>query len=66
MTVFELKAMLSRYPDDWKVVIDTSTDYEEYSEVSDITPCELSSGFCGNVVTKCSSWTPQVNSILLT
>lgn len=66
MTVFELKTLLSRYPDDWKVVIDTSTDYEEYSEVRDLTPCELSSGLCGNIVTKCSSWTPQVNSILLT
>ena len=66
MTVAKLKRLLSRYPDDWKVVIDTSTDYEEYSEVSDITPCELSYGICGNSVTRVSSITPETNAIFLT
>lgn len=66
MTIFELKAKLSLYPDDWKVVIDTSRDYEEYSEASSITPCEMTSGFCGNVVEKADSWNPNLNAVLLT
>ena len=66
MTVSELKTLLSRFPDDWKVVLDTSTDYEEYSEASDITPCELDFGMCGNIVTQVSSITPETNAILLT
>lgn len=66
MTIAELKRLLSRYPDDWKVVLDTSRDYEEYSEASDITPCELGYGICGNSVTQVSSLTPETNAILLT
>ncbi len=66
MTVSELKTLLSRFPDDWKVVIDTSTDYEDYSEVSHATLCELDFGMCGNIVTKVSSITPETNAILLT
>ena len=66
MTVARLKRLLSRYPDDWKVVLDTSRDYEEYSEASDITPCELGHGICGNSVTQVSSITPETNAILLT
>lgn len=66
MTILELKSLLSRYPDDWKVVLDTSRDYEEYSEASDITPCELGYGICGNSVTQVSYITPKTNAILLT
>ena len=66
MTVSELESLLSRFPDDWKVVLDTSRDYEEYSEASDITPCKLGHGICGNSVTQVSSITPETNAILLT
>ena len=66
MTVDELKRLLSRFPDDWKVVLDTSRDYEEYSEASDFTPCELGYGICGNSVTQVSSITSKTNAILLT
>ena len=66
MTVVELKRLLSRFPDDWKVVIDTSTDYVDYSEVSHATLCELGHGICGNSVTQVSSITPETNAILLT
>ena len=66
MTVADLKRLLSRFPDDWKVVLDTSRDYEEYSEASDITPCEFGHGICGNIVTQVSSVTPETNAILLT
>ena len=66
MTVAQLKRLLSRYPDDWKVVLDTSRDYEEYSEASDIIPCEFGPGICGNSVTQVSSITPKTNAILLT
>lgn len=66
MTVAQLKRLLSRYPDDWKVVIDTSRDYEDYSEVSNATLCELDFGICGNIVTQVSFITPETNAILLT
>lgn len=38
MTVYELIMKLSRYPSDFKVVIDKECDYEEYGEVNSMTP----------------------------
>ncbi len=66
MTVADLKRLLSRFPDDWKVVIDTSRDYEDYSEVSHATLCELDFEICGNSVKQVSAMTPKTNAILLT
>ncbi len=66
MTVFDLKTKLAMYPDDYKVVIDVSTDYEAYDEVSGITPCEYGHGFCGATVKKVDKWNPNVNAVILT
>ena len=41
MTVFELMINLSKYPGDFKVVIDKSCDYEEYGEVNSMTPVKF-------------------------
>ena len=66
MTIFDLKAKLAMYPDDYKVVIDVSTDYEAYDEVSDITPCEFGHSFCGPTVKRVDKWNPNVNAVILT
>lgn len=66
MTVRELKAKLAKYPDNYKVVIDVSTDYEDYDEVTCITPCEYGIGICGKTVTRGPKKALDVNAILLT
>ena len=66
MTVHELKAKLAKYPDDCKVIIDVSTDYEDYDEVKCITPCEYGIGICGKTVACGPKKALDVNAILLT
>jgi len=66
MTVRELRTRLSKYPDDFKVVLDTSTDYEDYDEATHITPCEFSIEVVGVVVEKCSGLDANANAVLLT
>jgi hypothetical protein len=66
MTIFDLKAKLAMYPDDYKVVIDVSRDYREYDEVNDITPCEFGHGICGATVEIADKWNPNVNAVILT
>lgn len=66
MTVSELKSLLSQFPNDYKVVIDVSRDYEEYDEVKDITPCEYGHGICGATVEIADKWNPNVNAVILT
>ena len=66
MTIFELKAKLAMYPDDYKVVIDVSRDYEEYSEVEDITPCEFGYSIVGPTAGRADKWNPNVNAVILT
>ena len=63
MTVGELKKRLSGYPDDYMVVLDTSRDYQRYSEMDEITPCECQDGF-GGIDLNWDSTKP--NSVLLT
>lgn len=38
MTVTELIERLQTYPPDYKVVMDTSCDYENYNEATRVTP----------------------------
>lgn len=66
MTIFDLKTKLAMYPDDYKVVIDVSRDYEEYAEVQDITLCKLSHSICGPTVERADKWNPNVNAVILT
>ena len=40
MTVGELITKLSRYPSNFKVVYNTSSDYEDYGEVYTLRPVE--------------------------
>lgn len=40
MTVGELIMKLSRYPSNFKVVYNTSSDYEDYGEVCTLRPVE--------------------------
>ena len=42
MTVYELIMNLSRYPSDFKVVLNASFDYENYGEVNSMTPVKYS------------------------
>lgn len=65
MTIRELKAKLSKYPDDYDVVIDVSRDYEEYSEVERITPCNFGFGICGASADKVKN-ADDANAVLLT
>ena len=65
MTVLELKAKLEKYPDDYKVVIDVSRDYEEYDEVTHIIPCEADFGMCGMEVRRSKNVNSCTNAILL-
>lgn len=66
MTVKALRERLAKYPDDYKVVIDISTDYEEYSEVGKITPCEYYLGICGAHVDRSKQMTRSTNAVILT
>lgn len=61
MTVGELKTKLAKFPDDFKVVIDTSTDYEDYDEVSRLIPCE----FDRRMVAKLAKMDSSANAVLL-
>jgi len=63
MTIGELKMRLSAYPDDYTVVLDTSRDYQEYSEASKLEPCECRGGFTGLSLYWDSS---DKNAVLLT
>lgn len=65
MTVLELKAKLEKYPDDYKVVIDVSRDYEEYDEVTRVIPCEADLGMCGMEVRRSKNVNSCTNAILL-
>ena len=66
MTIFELKAKLSLYPDNYQVVLDTSRDYEDYDYASSVTPCEIGGSPCGMVVEKVDRWNPNVNAVIIT
>lgn len=66
MTIFDLKTKLAMYPDDYKVVIDVSRDYEEYAEVQDITLCKLGHSICGPTVERADKWNPNVNAVIPT
>ena len=63
MTVGELKNMLAAYPDDYTVVLDTSRDYQEYSEASELESCECRGGYSGLTLYWDSS---DKNAVLLT
>lgn len=65
MTVLELKTKLEKYPDDYKVIIDVSRDYEEYDEVVRIIPCEADIGICGMEVRRSKKVNNSTNAILL-
>lgn len=65
MTVLELKAKLEKYPDDYKVIIDVSRDYEEYDEVARVIPCEADIGICGMEVRRSKKANSSTNAILL-
>jgi len=65
MTVLELKTKLEKYPDDYKVIIDVSRDYEEYGEVDKITPCEYYLGICGAHVDRSKQMTRSTNAVIL-
>lgn len=65
MTVRELKAKLAKYPDNYKVVIDVSTDYEDYDEVTRITLCNFGIGISGASVDKVKN-ADDANAVLLT
>ena len=49
MTVYELIMKMSRYPSDFKVVLNTSCDYEDYGEVNSVTPVKYSYFRGGNI-----------------
>ena len=65
MTVLELKTKLEKYPDDYKVIIDVSRDYEEHDEVTRIIPCEADIGICGMEVRRSKKVNNSTNAILL-
>lgn len=65
MTILELKAKLEKYPDDYKVVIDVSRDYEEYAEVTRISPCDYGFGTCTKIKQNIRK-DSNVNAVLLT
>ena len=66
MTVRELKAILDSYPDDLKVVINNSRDYEDFGEVEDVSTGTFSNGFGGGQFEYAKKWNRDVNSIVLT
>lgn len=45
MTVGELKRKLKRFPNNLKVFLDKSRDYEEYGEATRVEKTEFSEGF---------------------
>ena len=65
MTVCELKAKLAKYPDNYKVVIDVSTDYEDYDEVTHITLCNFGIGISGASADQVKN-ADDANAVLLT
>ena len=66
MTIRELKAILNSYPDDFKVVVDNSRDYEDFGEVENVNIGTFSNGFCGGKFEYSEKWNRNVNSIILT
>ena len=66
MTIRELKAILNSYPDEFKVVINNSRDYEDYGEVEDVEIGTFSHGFGGGHFEYAEKWNRDVNSIILT
>lgn len=66
MTIFELKEKLSKYPDDYKVIIDVSRDYEDYSEVEHVSLCKYSFGMREVVVDRRISKDSNANAVILT
>ena len=66
MTIRELKAILNSYPEEFKVVINNSRDYEDFGEVEDVEMGTFSNGFCGGQFEYAEKWNSDVNSIILT
>lgn len=65
MTIQELKTKLSRYPDDYKVILDVSRDYEEYDEAKHVILCNYGFGICGTTVERVKK-IDAANAVLLT
>ena len=66
MTIRELKAILNSYPEEFKVVINNSRDYEDFGEVEDVEIGTFSRGFGGGQFEYAKKWNQDVNSIILT
>lgn len=66
MTVRELKAILDSYPDDLKVIINNSRDYEDFGEVENVSIGTFNNGFCGGQFEYAKRWNRAVNSVVLT
>lgn len=66
MTIRELKAILNSYPDEFKVVINNSRDYEDFGEVENVSIGTFNHGFCGGKFEYAEKWNRDVNSIILT
>ena len=65
MTIGELKARIAAFPDDWDVVVDNSTDYEDYTEASMIQCGTLEHGICGGSWKPAHSWNDEINAIII-
>lgn len=66
MTIRKLKAILNSYPEEFKVVINNSRDYEDFDEVKHVSIGTFSHGFCGGQFEYAEKWNRDVNSIILT
>ena len=66
MTIRELKAILNSYPEDFKVVINNSRDYEDFGEVEDVEMGTFNYGFGGGQFKYAEKWNSDVNSVILT
>ena len=65
MTISELKAILNSYPDDFKVILNNSRDYEDFDEAKEVSIGIFNYGFCGGHFEYAKKSNPNVNSIIL-
>ena len=65
MTIRQLKAILNSYPDEFKVVINNSGEYEDFCEVNHVSIGTFSHGVCGCRFEYAEKWNRNVNSIVL-
>ena len=66
MSIRELKAILNSYPEEFKVVINNSRDYEDFGEVENVSIGTFSNGFGGGKFEYTEKWNRNVNSVVLT